>query len=375
VKISTATKLLRLLLALVLVQGFAQAASAGFVAINNGLAPPFPDNVIDDAGFADDAVYTRDEGCGEPVVTGPCPAPGGPTATELVDGGEVRLYYVVDTSSGAVRGGMVRGQAQAGQSAELVVEGGSIGGYLASLGSSTVTLRGGHVAGFLHAGVYSRFSWLGGSVGGRLEADDNAVLDIYGRDFRVDGDPVPPGPILNVWFGVLTGTLASGEPIDQVFIHGASPVSSYQGTIVLHFVPVIEIDIRPRSDANRVNPASRGRLPVAILGSDELDVTEVDVDTLAFGPEGAAPVHRRGGHLRDVNRDGFTDLLSRYRISETGIAFGDTEACLTGELFDGVPFEACDAISTVPACGNGFETALLLPAIVLWRRRRRSVSE
>jgi len=76
-----------------------------------------------------------------------------------------------------------------------------------------------------------------------------------------------------------------------------------------------------------------------------------------------------------VNDDGLMDLLSHYRTQDTGIAVGDTEACVTGATLDGTPLEGCDFINTEPNCGNGFEVALVLPPLV-WiggrmRRRRR----
>ena len=111
---------------------------------------------------------------------------------------------------------------------------------------------------------------------------------------------------------------------------------------------VVELDIKPGSDSNTINPANRGVVPVAILGSEDFEVGDIDVATLAFGPFYAPAEHAVGGQHQDVNADGFSDLLAHFRAEETGIEFGDTEACLSGETLDGRSFEGCDTIQTVP---------------------------
>jgi len=108
--------------------------------------------------------------------------------------------------------------------------------------------------------------------------------------------------------------------------------------------PLVEIDIDPENDPNFINLSCLSPIPVALLGSATFDATFVDLTTLAFGPDGAAPT---GTEITDVNGDGLLDLLSFYQTVQTGIVFGDTEACLTGELPDGTPFEGCDSLVTI----------------------------
>jgi len=67
---------------------------------------------------------------------------------------------------------------------------------------------------------------------------------------------------------------------------------------------------------------------------------------LHAGPISGGQVNKDGGHLEDINDDGFLDLLSHYRTPIIDIQSGDIEACLRGQLLDRTPFSGCDSIST-----------------------------
>ena len=131
-------------------------------------------------------------------------------------------------------------------------------------------------------------------------------------------------------------------PIFAAIMIGATVVPAHAGDTITQLV-----DIKPGSDPNSINVFNNGVIPVAILSSDTFDATTVDVGSLAFGPDGASPIHRNG-HIEDVDGDGLDDFVSHYRTQETGIAFGDVSACITGATLDGIGLFGCDGISTVP---------------------------
>ena len=122
-------------------------------------------------------------------------------------------------------------------------------------------------------------------------------------------------------------------------------------TVSSEFSLGVLIDIKPGSDPNSVNLKNKGVIPVAILGSDSYDVSDIDVSTLAFGPDGAAPAH--DGHFEEVNDDGLVDLVVHFPTQKTGIGEDDTEATLTGQLASGQDLEGSDSVRVAPGSKKG----------------------
>jgi hypothetical protein len=137
----------------------------------------------------------------------------------------------------------------------------------------------------------------------------------------------------------------------------------------------------PGIDPNLIDPDILAKFPVAILGSEIFDVADVNVNSLAFGPAGASPFLWAGVTIEDLDEDGFMDLVVYFRIEETGISDGDTQACLVGEMLGTTPFVACGAIvtpdvveaATVPEPGQLWQLMSGLAGLVcLYRLRRRA---
>ena len=106
-----------------------------------------------------------------------------------------------------------------------------------------------------------------------------------------------------------------------------------------------DLDILPNDDPNYFAPnkKSSGRLPMAILGSADLDVTTIDFSTVNIA--GVYPVKDKATY-KDVNGDGFDDLELKFSRSDLIDALGlDTYA--PGDIVD-VTVDAqvgCDALA------------------------------
>lgn len=110
------------------------------------------------------------------------------------------------------------------------------------------------------------------------------------------------------------------------------------------------IDIKPGSDPNCFNINDHGVIPVAILGSEDFDVSEIDLASLLFG---GLQVRVRGnkGPLCSIeysNEDVYHDLVCHFEDDTSNWSNGSGEATLFGNLIDGTPFEGKDSICIVP---------------------------
>ena len=139
----------------------------------------------------------------------------------------------------------------------------------------------------------------------------------------------------------------------------------------------LALDIKPRSCPNPVNLRSQGVLPVALIGSELFDVTQVDVDSLALaradgvggsvapltGPRRLRPrvadvataFDGEPCECHDIGPDGIDDLVLKFSTPEMvetlelGSLPRGTSVMLTlsGSLLDGTEFEASDCIVIV----------------------------
>lgn len=128
----------------------------------------------------------------------------------------------------------------------------------------------------------------------------------------------------------------------------------------------VSVDVKPRSCPNTLNVKSKGVLPVAILGTNEFNVNDIDVATIKLA--GVEPLRSSledvsspstPGNCSDVGLDGIPDLTLKFSIQEIVAALGDVEdgeeipLTLTGKLSKDLQIEGEDTILIVKKDSKG----------------------
>ncbi|MHC4444413.1 MAG: hypothetical protein ACYTF1_02495 [Planctomycetota bacterium] len=115
------------------------------------------------------------------------------------------------------------------------------------------------------------------------------------------------------------------------------PSETYLDNIVVS--QLVDIDILPSDDINlfTVNMQGKGRLPIAILGSECLDVTQIDVESISIA-EVVLPVKEPKAE-EDANGDGIIDLMvhvsRRALIAALGLDEMDCDGTVVEVTVDG----------------------------------------
>jgi len=183
------------------------------------------------------------------------------------------------------------------------------------------------------------------------------LITLYVDDAKVAGVPSNNGDydamentatdvVIGSWY--ISGSLTDFWPdkIDNVLIFSKCLTASEILTLYSTPVPLppveVSIDIKPQTCPNRLNTKSRGVLPIAILGSDDYDITTIDptsirlagVEPLRSSYEDVATPIADGNDCTKNGSDGLLDLTLKFKIPLIIEAIGDVnnDDILTLEL-------------------------------------------
>ena len=89
-------------------------------------------------------------------------------------------------------------------------------------------------------------------------------------------------------------------------------------------------------------------VPVAIFGSEALDVSSIDQSSLKFGKTGGEDTLKFClNYMLDINRDGFPDLTCFFGQRHMGFLSGDLLGILKGKTTSNLQFIAEDAVKVI----------------------------
>jgi hypothetical protein len=209
-----------------------------------------------------------------------------------------------------------------------------------------------------------------GSWGGRLRLMDieTTISEILQTGqifvylcFSPDGNEIAFGErfVSNLWSNLFTINIHNLERKQITFtddINGADEWMNWEKKSVQ-----VALDIKPGSYPNPLNAKSKGVLPVAILGTEDFDVNDINVSSIEL--EGVSPTRysfedmgtsfgilENPCHTTTDGADGLMDLSLKFETQNIVTALEEFEdgdeivLTVTGELHDGTPIEGNDCV-------------------------------
>jgi len=137
--------------------------------------------------------------------------------------------------------------------------------------------------------------------------------------------------------------VAGGESVDPPPLSNAE---LYTPPYVL-----VQIDIKSTSGLKCFNQNERGVIPVAIFGSDALNVANIDIGSLwlqGLSVKVTGKSNKYLAHFEDINKDGYDDLIIQFQDSDGWVVPGSDYATLKGKLYNGTQIMGQDTICIIP---------------------------
>lgn len=182
-----------------------------------------------------------------------------------------------------------------------------------------------------------------------LDEGSNSILDA-----RIDDLVVPETGMYTVAVSTVPRYfIDGGSTYQDRRSRGETVVTDYTLSIegVSSGVKKVGIEVKPGSDdVAPINPRSRGKIPVAILGAHNFSVVNIDKRSLTFGANGdEASLHKCSNNAKDVNGDGQYDMVCHFNTADTGFNANSLEGVLKGSMKGSKePFEGRAFLKVVP---------------------------
>lgn len=112
----------------------------------------------------------------------------------------------------------------------------------------------------------------------------------------------------------------------------------------------IEIDIKPDSDTNEIPIRTERVFPIAIFGSEKLEVTKINPRTIRVTAAGKKLVGRadtRSCRREDINGDSLEDLICNVKTVAFRLDAGELLLTLVAETYEHEPLKAEGTIMIV----------------------------